>query len=33
VARPFAERSLLELAHAVDAQTGYSRRVPPLADR
>jgi len=33
VARPFAERSLLELAHAVDAQAGYSRRVPPLADR
>jgi len=33
VARPFAERSLLELAHAVDAQAGYSRRVPPVADR
>ena len=29
VARPFAERSLLEVAHAVDAQTGYSRRLPP----
>ena len=33
VARPFAERSLLELADAVDAQAGYSRRVPPVADR
>jgi amidase len=33
VARPFAERSLLELAHAVDAQAGYSRRVPPVAGR
>ncbi|HEX5251258.1 MAG TPA: amidase [Gaiellales bacterium] len=30
VARPFAERSLLEVAHAVDAQSGYSRRVPPV---
>jgi len=33
VARPFAERSLLEVAHAVDAQTGYSRRVPPVGER
>jgi len=30
VARPFAERALLEVAHAVDAQTGYSRLVPPV---
>jgi amidase len=31
VGRPFGERSLLELAHAVDALTGYSRRLPPAA--
>ncbi len=31
VARPFAERALLEVAHAVDALTGYSRVVPPAA--
>src|SRR6185437_2274507 len=31
VARPFAERALLEVAHAVDTQTGYSLRVPPAA--
>jgi amidase len=31
VARPFAERTLLEVAHAVDALTGYSRLAPPVA--
>jgi len=31
VARPFAERALLEVAHAVDVQTGYSRLAPPVA--
>ncbi len=31
VARPFAERALLEAAHALDAVTGYSRRMPPAA--
>ena len=31
VARPFAERALLEAAHAVDVMTGYSRLVPPAA--
>jgi amidase len=31
VARPFAERALLEVAHALDAQTGYSRLAPPVA--
>jgi amidase len=31
VARPFAERALLEVAHAVDTQTGYSLRAPPAA--
>ncbi|HEY2870196.1 MAG TPA: amidase [Gaiellales bacterium] len=31
VARPFAERALLEVAHSVDAQTGYSRLAPPVA--
>ena len=31
VARPFAERALLEVAHAVDGLTGYSRLAPPLA--
>jgi amidase len=31
VARPFAERALLEAAHALDAATGYSRRAPPGA--
>ncbi|HEX3331048.1 MAG TPA: amidase [Gaiellales bacterium] len=31
VARPFAERALLEVAHAVDALTGYSRLAPPVA--
>jgi amidase len=31
VARPFAERALLEVAHAVDAQTGYSLLEPPVA--
>jgi amidase len=30
VARPFAERSLLEAAHAIDRLTGYSRPVPPV---
>jgi amidase len=30
VARPFAERALLEAAHAIDGLTGYSRRVPPV---
>ncbi|HEY3763796.1 MAG TPA: amidase [Gaiellales bacterium] len=29
VSRPFAERALLEVAHAVDGLTGYSRLVPP----
>jgi amidase len=32
VARPFAERALLEVAHAVDALTGYSRLAPPVAE-
>jgi amidase len=31
VARPFAERALLEVAHALDALTGYSRLAPPVA--
>ncbi len=31
VARPFAERALLEAAHALDALTGYSALVPPAA--
>jgi amidase len=31
VTRPFAERALLEAAHAVDVQTGYSRLAPPAA--
>ena len=31
VARPFAERALLEVAHAVDGLTGYSRALPPAA--
>jgi amidase len=31
VARPFAERALLEVAHAVDGLTGYSRAEPPVA--
>ena len=31
VARPFAERALLEAAHALDGLTGYSRLVPPAA--
>jgi amidase len=31
VARPFAERALLEVAHALDAVTGYSRELPPAA--
>ncbi len=31
VARPFAERALLEAAHALDGLTGYSRLEPPVA--
>ena len=31
VARPFAERALLEAAHALDGLTGYSRLAPPVA--
>ena len=31
VARPFAERALLEVAQAVDGLTGYSRAAPPAA--
>jgi amidase len=31
VARPFAERALLEVAHAVDGLTGFSRLMPPAA--
>jgi amidase len=31
VGRPFAERALLEVAHAVDGLTGYSALVPPAA--
>jgi amidase len=31
VARPFAERALLEAAHALDGLTGYSALVPPAA--
>jgi Asp-tRNA(Asn)/Glu-tRNA(Gln) amidotransferase A subunit family amidase len=31
VARPFAERALLEVAHAFDGLTGYSAVVPPAA--
>jgi amidase len=30
VARPFAERALLEAAHAIDSLSGYSRLVPPV---
>jgi amidase len=32
VARPFAERALLEAASALDELTGYSRELPPAAD-
>jgi amidase len=31
VARPFGERALLEVAHALESHTGLSGRVPPLA--
>jgi amidase len=31
VARPFGERSLLEVAHALGERTGLAARVPPLA--
>ena len=31
VGRPFAERALLEVAHGLDALTGYSRLAPPVA--
>jgi len=31
VARPFGERSLLEVAHALEARTGLAGRLPPLA--
>ncbi|MDX6597130.1 MAG: amidase, partial [Gaiellales bacterium] len=31
VARPFGERALLEVAHALESHTGLSGRIPPLA--
>ena len=31
VARPFAERALLEAAHALELLSGLTERVPPLA--
>ena len=31
VARPFAERALLEVAHALELRTGSAGRIPPLA--
>ncbi len=31
VARPFAERSLLEVAHALELRCGFADLVPPLA--
>jgi amidase len=31
VARPFGERSLLEVAHALELSTGFAGRMPPLA--
>jgi amidase len=31
VARPFAERALLEVAHALELRSGLSARIPPLA--
>ena len=31
VARPFAERALLEVAHALDTKTGFSLLAPPVA--
>jgi amidase len=31
VARPFAERALLEVAHALELRTGSAERIPPLA--
>jgi amidase len=31
VARPFAERALLEVAHALELHTGLAERIPPLA--
>ena len=31
VARPFGERALLELAHALELRTGLAGRIPPLA--
>ncbi len=31
VARPFGERALLEVAHALEARTGLAGQMPPLA--
>jgi hypothetical protein len=31
VTRPFGERALLELAHAIEGATGLADRLPPLA--
>ena len=32
VARPFGERALLEVAHALEMRTGLAERLPPLAN-
>jgi len=31
VTRPFGERALLEVAHALESHTGLASRIPPLA--
>ena len=31
VTRPFGERALLEVAHALEERTGLAARMPPLA--
>ena len=31
VTRPFGERALLEVAHALELHTGFAGRIPPLA--
>ena len=33
VTRPFGERALLEVAHALESRTGLAARIPPLAAR
>jgi Asp-tRNA(Asn)/Glu-tRNA(Gln) amidotransferase A subunit family amidase len=31
VTRPFGERALLEVAHALEERSGLAERIPPLA--